>query len=59
MKLTKELQQLLIKWRETQINFEKDIEENNDTKGSLDALEYAQSDVYEWVKNNIKVNETK
>lgn len=43
--------------RKAQIEFEKDIKEGNDTKGSLDTLEYAQSDIYDWVYKNIKGEE--
>ena len=52
-----ELKYLLMEWRKAQKTFDDDVEEDNDTKSSLDALEYAQSDVYDWVHENIQANE--
>lgn len=37
--------------------FDDDIEQNNDCKGSLDNLEYAQSDLYDYIKNNIPLDQ--
>lgn len=54
----KELQPLLIEVREAQIEFDKDMKEDNNTKGSLDRLEYALSDLQEWIANNIKGRKT-
>ena len=52
-----ELKYLLKNLRAAQVEFEKDFEEDNNTKGSLDGLEYAQSDIYDWVKENIKLDD--
>ena len=52
-----ELKYLLRKLKLAINEFEKDFEEDANTKGSLDRLEYAQSDVYDWVKKNIEVDE--
>lgn len=52
-----ELKYLLMEYRKAQIEFNKDIDEGNDTDGSLDRLEYAQSDIYDWVAKNISVEE--
>ena len=35
--------------------FENDFKNNYSTKGSLDRLENAQSDIYDWVKENIEL----
>ena len=40
--------------RKAQIEFEMDLKEGNNTKGSLDRLEYAQSDLYDYIRNNIE-----
>lgn len=56
-KTVDELMALLKELRKAQIEFNKDIDEGNNTKGSLDRLEYAQSDIYEWVEKNIKIEE--
>lgn len=50
-----ELKHLLWKLKKAIMEFEKDIREDNNTKGSLDRLEYAQSDIYDWVEKNINV----
>lgn len=42
--------------RKAQIEFENDIANGYSTKGSLDRLEYAQSDLYDYIKENIKVD---
>ena len=55
-KKLEELETLLIEVREAQIEFDADIKEGNDTKGSLDRLEFALSDLQEWISNNIKEN---
>lgn len=47
----------MMQLRKAQEEFENDCKMNNDTKGSLDALEYAQSDLYEWVYKNIEGEE--
>lgn len=52
-----EIKFLLMQLRKAQIEFEHDFENNNDTKGSLDRLEYAQSDIYDWVKENLQIDE--
>ena len=52
-----ELMYLLRKLKSAIVEFEKDFEEDNNTKRSLDRLEYAQSDIYDWVKENIEVEE--
>lgn len=52
-----ELKYLLKNLKKAQVEFEKDFEEDNDTKGSLDGLEYAQSDIYDWVNENIKLDD--
>lgn len=49
-----ELKYLLMSLKKAQVEFEKDLEEDNNTKGSLDRLEYAQSDIYDWVEKNIE-----
>lgn len=49
-----ELKYLLMELKKAINEFENDFENNNDTKGSLDRLEYAQSDIYDYVKKNIK-----
>lgn len=43
--------------RKAQIEFENDIKEGNNTKGSLDELEYAQSDLYDYIRDNIEGEE--
>lgn len=55
MKHEKTLLTLLKKLKKAIIEYEKDFEENNDTKGSLDALEYAESDIYDFVKKYIEL----
>ncbi len=50
------LMDLLKALRKAQIEFNNDLKEDNSTKGSLDKIEYAQSDIYEWVENNIKID---
>ena len=55
-KKLEELEPLLIEVRKAQIEFDADIKENNNTKGSLDRLEYALSDLQEWISHNIKEN---
>lgn len=52
--LNKDLFKLLKGLKDTFVEFEEDIDKNNSTKGSLDRLEYAQSDLLDWVKDNIK-----
>lgn len=52
-----ECKYLMMQVRKAQIEFEKDIKEGNDTKGSLDTLEYAQSDLYEYIRDNIEGEE--
>ena len=52
-----ELKHYLRKLKSAIVEFEKDFQENNNTKGSLDQLEYAQSDIYDWVKENIEVED--
>ena len=37
------------------VEFENDFDNDYSTKGSLDRLEYAQSDIYDWVKENIEL----
>lgn len=37
------------------VEFEDDLKNDYSTKGSLDGLEYAQSDIYDWVKENIEL----
>lgn len=49
-----ELKYLLMELKKAITEFEHDFENNCDTKGSLDRLEYAQSDIYDYVKKNIK-----
>lgn len=53
-----ELKYYLRKLKSAIVEFEQDFRENNNTKGSLDRLEYAQSDIYDWVKENIEVDES-
>ena len=48
-----ECKYLMKQVRKAQIEFEKDIKEGNNTKGSLDTLEYAQSDLYDYIRENI------
>ena len=49
-----ELKYLLRKLKNAIVEFNKDIENHHSTKGSLDRLEYAQSDIYDWVNKNIE-----
>lgn len=49
-----ELKYLLMELKKAITEFENDFENNCDAKGSLDRLEYAQSDIYDYVKKNIK-----
>ena len=51
--LNNDLFSLLKNLKSAIVTFEKDSESGNSTKGSLDAIEYAQSDIYEWVEENI------
>ena len=44
---------LLRTYRDAILEFDNDTKENNSTKGSLDRLEYAQADIYDWVKKNM------
>lgn len=52
--LNKDLFKLLKGLKNAFVEFEEDIDKNNSTKGSLDRLEYAQSDLLDWVKDNIE-----
>lgn len=45
------------KVREAQIEFENDFKNDYSTKGSLDKLEYAQSDLYDYIRENIEGEE--
>lgn len=44
---------LLRTYRKAILEFDNDMSKNNSTKGSLDRLEYAQADIYDWVKENM------
>lgn len=37
--------------------FDDDVNQNNDCKGSLDKLEYAQSDLYDYIKKSIPLDQ--
>ena len=52
-----ECKYLMKQVRKAQIEFEKDIREGNREKSSLEALEYAQSDLYDYIRDNIEVEE--
>lgn len=52
-----ELKYLLRKLKLAQMRFEKDVENGNDTKGSLGNLDDVQGSIYQWVKENMEVEE--
>lgn len=52
--LNKDLFKLLKGLKDAFVEFEEDMDKDYSTKGSLDRLEYAQSDLLDWVKGNIK-----
>lgn len=53
------LKYLLRKLKIAIVEFQDDCEHDYNTKGSLDRLEYAQSDIYDWVSENIDLDEEK
>ena len=52
-----ECKYLMRQVRNAQIELDNDIKEGNRTKSSLDALEYAQSDLYDYIRDNIEGEE--
>ena len=48
-----ELKYLLRKLKNAIVEFTNDVKKNHNPKSSLDRLEYAQSDLYDWVDKNI------